>query len=247
MLKIAHITDSHISEEGTLLDNIDTRQKFCDVLDAISASPCDLIIHTGDVCFPKGDPAIYKWVKDKLEHLNIPYYLTPGNHDDPSLMQEIFNLRDLPPRVIVSGVIGAKGESLMFLDSSSERLTLKHSAWLTREIDAQKDDLFLFMHHPPCSCGVKVMDEKYPYKTPDFFQKTIHDTERELTMFTGHYHIEKIVKPTENKLTVYITPPTFGSLDPDSDTYIISDFRPAWRIIEIDNQKLISTECIYLN
>jgi 3',5'-cyclic-AMP phosphodiesterase len=247
MLKIAHITDSHISEEGKNLKDIDTRQKFTDVLDEISSSDYDIIIHTGDLSYPDGNASVYKWTKEKLDNIEIPYYLTPGNHDNSSLMQEIFNLKDLPPRVILTGVIAAKGESFMFLDSSSERLTLKQSTWVSREINIQDDDLFLFMHHPPCHCDVKVMDQKYPYRTPDFFQRTIKETGRKLTMFTGHYHIEKTVKPKNTGITVYITPPTLGSLDPESEEYIISDLRPGWRDIQIDKQKLISTECRYLN
>ncbi|MBF9018040.1 MULTISPECIES: metallophosphoesterase [unclassified Oceanispirochaeta] len=247
MLKIAHITDSHISEEGKMLGKIDTRQKLRDVLDEISKADYDIIIHTGDICYPGGDASVYKWVKEKLDNMEIPYYLTPGNHDNPSQMQEVFNLINLPPRVILTGVIAAKGESLMFLDSSSERLPLKQSTWLSREIGIQDDDLFLFMHHPPCHCGVKIMDEKYPYKTPDFFQKTIKETGRKLTMFSGHYHIEKTVKPENTKITVYITPPTLGSLDPEADEYIISDLRSGWREIQIEKQKLITTECHYLN
>lgn len=247
MLRIAHITDSHISEVGKNLQDIDTRQKFTNVLNKIASSDYDLIIHTGDLSFPDGNESVYKWTKEKLDNMEIPYYLTPGNHDNSSLMQEIFNLKNLPPRVIVTGVIAAKGESLMFLDSSSERLTLKQSTWISREIAIQDDDLFLFMHHPPCYCGVRVMDEKYPYKTPDFFQKTIKETGRKLTMFTGHYHIEKTINPENTDMTVYITPPTLGSLDPESEDYKIIDFRPGWRDIQIENQKLISTECLYLN
>lgn len=247
MLKIAHITDSHISEDGINIEESDPKQKFIAVLDKISISDYDIIIHTGDLSYPDGNASVYKWIKEKLDKIEIPYYLTPGNHDNSSLMQEIFNLKNLPPRVILTGVIAAKGESLMFLDSSSERLTLKQSTWVTREIEIQDDDLFLFMHHPPCLCDVKVMDKKYPYKTPDFFQKTIKASGRKLTMFTGHYHIEKTVKPENTDMTVYITPPTLGSLDPESDDYIISDFRPGWRDIQIDKQKLITTECRYLN
>ncbi|MDC7235144.1 MAG: metallophosphoesterase [Spirochaetales bacterium] len=247
MLKIAHITDTHIAPVGEKPKGIDSLQRFLDVLEQISRGDFDILIHTGDISYPEGSRESYQWMKEQLDGLDIPYYLRPGNHDDVLLMQEVFKLKDLPPREVLNGVIAARGQSLMFLDSSSERLSVKQASWLAREIEVQEDDLFLFMHHPPCSCGVKVMDSKYPYKTSAYFQKIAADSGRSLTLFTGHYHIEKTVTPENTDLTVHISPPTFGSLDPDSEDYSISDERGGWREIVINKQKLITTDCRYLD
>jgi len=246
MLKIAHITDTHITEEHGNIDGIDSRNNILRVLDDIKASGADVLIHTGDLSFPRGNRSVYEWFKGVLDSLGIPFLMTPGNHDDPMIMQEVFNLKDLPPRVITTGAVALKGQSLMFLDSSGERLTMKQVIWLKREIAVQEDELVLFQHHPPVSCGVRVMDEKYPYKTPDLFRKTIAETGRHLILFTGHYHIEKKVELTDPSMTVYITPPSIGSLDPEADDYRIIDLRPGWREIHMKDQKVIYTNCHYL-
>jgi Icc protein len=246
MLRIAHITDTHISKEKQTLDGIDTREQFLRILKEIETREVDLIIHTGDVSFPEGSRTVYTWVKNILEETEIPYLLTPGNHDDPFMMQEIFNVQDLPAKVITTGAVAMKGQSLMFLDSSSERLTMKQLLWLKREIEIEEDQLFLFQHHPPCTCGVKVMDEKYPYKTPQLIQKNLKQTERSIILFCGHYHIEKELSLSTPDLKVFITPPTFGSIDPDSEIYHIKDQRPGWREIRIESQQLVNTSCHYL-
>ncbi|MDA3956043.1 metallophosphoesterase [Oceanispirochaeta sp.] len=246
MLKIAHITDTHISEEDQFPDGIENRDRFLRTLEDIRSQDVDLIIHTGDVCYPQGCKSIYTWLREILESTEIPYILTPGNHDNVFMMQEVFNLKDLPAKVITTGAVAMKGQSLLFLDSSSERLTMKQILWLKREIEIQDDQLFLFQHHPPCSCGVRVMDTKYPYKTPELFQKTIRDTGRSLILFCGHYHIEKEIRLGSPPLTVYVTPPTLGSLDPAAEDYVIKDHHPGWRDISIEKQKLIHTGCHYL-
>jgi len=247
MLKIAHITDTHITKEDGNINGIDSRKNFLHVLNSIKEAGMDVIIHTGDLSFPEGDRAVYSWFKRTMDETGIPYLLTPGNHDELFLMQEVFNLKDEPPRVIAAGAVAVKGQSLMFLDSSSERLTMKQVIWLKREIAVQDDQIVLFQHHPPLPCGVKVMDEKYPYRTPDLFKKTILETGRSLTMFTGHYHIEKMIELQSPSLKIYITPPPIGSLDPSADYYTISDKRPGWREIHMDNQKIIHTGCHYLD
>ena len=170
---------------------IDTRQQFIKTMEDIKYHKVDFIVHTGDACYPQGSKNVYSWLKGILDKAEIPYILTPGNHDDVFMMQEVFNLRDLPAKVITTGAVAMKGQSLMFLDSSTERISMKQVIWLKREIEIEDDSLFLFQHHPPCPCGVRVMDEKYPYRTPELFQKTISETGRGLTVFCGHYHIEK--------------------------------------------------------
>jgi hypothetical protein len=149
--------------------------------------------------------------------------------------------------VITTGAVAVKGESLMFLDSSAERLNMKQVIWLKREIDVQDDQLILFQHHPPFPCEVRIMDEKYPYRSPGLFSKTILETGRSLTIFSGHYHIEKKVIMDTPDITVYIAPPTLGSLDPEAEDYIISDQRPGWREIVMDKQRVIQTQCHYLD
>jgi len=246
MLKLAHITDTHINAEHKNIDGIDSKKNLLSVLDEITAAGMDGVIHTGDICFPNGNKTLYTWFKGVMDDAGLPYLLTPGNHDDLFLMQEVFNLRDLPPQVITTGAVALKGQSLLFLDSSSERLSMKQVLWLKREIAVQDDQIILFQHHPPFPCGVRVMDEKYPYKTPDLFLKTILETGRSLTMFTGHYHLEKKIERETPPLRVYITPPTIGSLDPEAEKYIIRDKRPGWREIHIDDQNVIYTSCHYL-
>ena len=247
MLKLAHITDTHIAAAGTEVNGVDTRDAFLRVLDDISANDCDALIHTGDLSYPEGDREIYSWIKEQLDRLDLPYVVVPGNHDDGPLMQEVFNLMDRPPLAILTGATALKGETLLFMDSSSGRLALEKRNWLLREMEMQDDELILFQHHPPCSGGVPFMDKEYPYKTPDLFTGMLKELGRPLTVFCGHYHVEKSLDFKDPRMSVYITAPTMGSIDEEADGFVMGDSRPGWREILIDGQKLISTAGRFLN
>ncbi len=246
MLHIAHITDTHIGEEGVFAKDMDTRQKFLDTLNALKNRDLHGIILTGDLSYPDESAAVYSWIKEQLDDMELPYIITPGNHDKPSLMQEIFNLKDQAPHVILTGAVAMRGESLLFLDSSSERMPLQQQNWVTRELCTQPENNILFMHHPPCLCDVPFMDKNYPYKTPDLFQETIRKSGKNLTVFCGHYHVEKMISLDNANMKVYITPPTMGCLDPDADDFTIADSRTAWREIKIEKQTIMETKCHYL-
>ena len=245
MLKIAQISDTHITMDNSYPEFARAKEQFQSVLDEICRHDYDLIVHTGDISFPEASTEVYQWVRERLELTEIPYLITPGNHDDPKVLAEVFNRKDQPPKVILTGAVAAKGQSLLFLDSSSERLSVKQASWLKREIDSQKDQLILFQHHPPCRCAVKFMDSKYPYMTPVFFQKTVSGTGRKMLIFAGHYHVEKVARPDGN-LTVYTCPPPIGSISSDADNFQTADPRSGWREILIEDQLLAGTQCHYI-
>ena len=133
MLRVAHITDTHIPQEGELTKELDSREKFSRTLDRLGNENIDLIIPHRDLSHPEGSRAVYEWIREQLEKTGIHYIIVPGNHDNPSLMQEVFNLKDMPPKVILTGVVVMKGESLIFLDSSSERMDMKQKLWFGRD------------------------------------------------------------------------------------------------------------------
>ncbi len=247
MLKLAHITDTHIAAEGTEVNGVDTRDAFLRVLDDIREQNCDALVHGGDLAYPEGDRESYSWIKEQLDALDIPYVVVPGNHDDGALMQSVFNRTDRPSLAILTGATAIRGESLMFMDSSSARLPLDKRQWLLREMQMQDDELILFQHHPPRPCGVPFMDREYPYKTPELFAGMLKELGRPLTVFCGHYHVEKDLDFKDPDLSVYITAPTMGRIDPEADAFIMKDPRPGWREIRIDGQKLIATESRFLN
>ena len=246
MLRVAHLTDTHIPQEGELIKELNSREKFTRTLNQLTKENLDLIILTGDLTHPEGDQEAYEWIRDQLEQTGIHYLIVPGNHDDPSMMQEIFNLKDMPPKVILTGAVAMKGESLLFLDSSSARLDIKQKLWFSRELATQPRDCLLFMHHPPCLCDVPFMDVNYPYRTSGLFLSTVKESGKNLTIFCGHYHVEKTVLLEDPAVVVHITPPTLGCLDPNSREYTLKDPRTGWRLIEIEKQKVLSTMCFYL-
>lgn len=246
MLNLTHISDTHVSELGKSVNGLNTRKKFRDILEVLKQRSPDGIILTGDLAHPQGSATVYKWMKERLDALEIPYIITPGNHDDPSLLIETFNLKNQPPHVILTGLVVMKGESLLFLESADEKLKENQSKWLLNEMKGQAQQCILFMHHPPCVCDVPFMDKNYPYKNPDFFQQTILESGRDLTVFCGHYHVEKELTLKSLPMRVYITPPTLGCLDPDSEEYCVIDPRTGWREIQIEKHKVLETNCYYL-
>ena len=59
-MRILHLTDLHIGEEGEDTYGVDVRANFLDILSKIPLMQPDLLVVTGDLCFRDGQEKIYR-------------------------------------------------------------------------------------------------------------------------------------------------------------------------------------------
>ncbi|MFT5220209.1 MAG: Icc protein [Planctomycetota bacterium] len=92
-LRVAQITDTHLTAEpGSKLYGVDTALSLQNIIEQIQQldKKPELIIASGDVA-EDGAIETYQRFCGLLAEVKIPIYLLPGNHDDLSNMQTVFN------------------------------------------------------------------------------------------------------------------------------------------------------------
>lgn len=190
---IAQISDLHIAEAGTWLDQgVDTAghlQRAVAHLNALSPRP-DLLIISGDLV-DRRQPAEYQRLAALLAPLELPFFLMVGNHDHRDRLRAAFPghdylgregfvqycLDDLGPLRLIAldtMIPGQGGGELC-----SERL-----AWLATRLDEQPErPTVLFMHHPPFRTGLSFMDES----------RVVDGAEELARLIAAHGHVEHVL------------------------------------------------------
>lgn len=241
--KIVHITDLHISEDGSPVRDIDVRGNFLAVLESAGRFMPDLVVLGGDLAAEEGELGAYYWIKEVLTDISIPYVIVPGNHDVLLNLDEVFDIKDSLQQ---SWDFIWQNDDLVIigLDSSKGEISNQQLHWLHKSFKSLEKDALLFMHHPPIDCGCAFMDTNYPlFNRKDVFH-LISDCSQVAAVFCGHYHTEKTVI-RENK-QIYLTPATMMQMSQTSSSYEVDSLRPGWRLIEWTASKL-STRVIYLD
>lgn len=229
-MRILQITDLHIGGVHEDTFGIDVRKNFNTILDKARSSAPDHIVITGDLCYESGNKDVYNWIHAKLESLNIPYSIIAGNHDNSSMMAEVFGLNNLMQKESLYYNLQFEGHKVLYLDTSRDVLPKDQLQWLKAELSNGEGRVVIFMHHPPAQVGVPFMDENYPLKNYEEVQKILLEVDREIHVFCGHYHIEKTLK-IEN-LNIHITPSTFFQLDQQSESFKVDHHKIAYRELD---------------
>lgn len=235
MLKLSLLSDLHIDIEGYLFNGINARSNFVAVLnEAVSKNP-DIFILAGDLCNKVGDVDIYQWIKKQMDDTGIPTYYIPGNHDDATMMKEVFHLGHGGSANELFFDKKCKGHSLIFLDTSQGRMSDEQYNWLKEKIKNSGEHVMIFMHHPPLIAYAKHMEPRYSFLQMEIFQDICAEfKDKNFSVFTGHYHLEKTI--TKRNITTFITPSTYLQIHPDFEEFRLYHNRIGFReIILIEN------------
>ena len=132
MLKIGQISDIHIGEDESLVQDIDVRKNFLDAMNSESMKDLDLLVLSGDLANENAEPGAYKFIADQIKSLKCPVCIIPGNHDEIEVMSKFF---DLP---VKNGKcyyrFDLQGRSIFFLDSACGTVSRDQLDWLEEEV-----------------------------------------------------------------------------------------------------------------
>ncbi|MGB1243353.1 MAG: metallophosphoesterase [Chitinophagales bacterium] len=248
-ITIAQITDIHIAEEGRLPNGVDVRANFLKVLKGVKEANVDYMVISGDLCCDIGIIEVYEWVKSHLDAVEIPYFVLSGNHDDPSMIAEIFEMQGSLQKgdLYYSHKIESLGQ-FIFLDSTVGRVSSQQLSFLTNCCKDTNEPQLLFIHHPPTLASVAHMDKNYSLQNIEEVQTAIKAcASRPQAIFCGHYHCERSISLPDLGTTVFISPSSaYFQINPNIDDFEIDSYQSAWRKILWDG-KTVKSSIKYVN
>ena len=177
--RIAQFSDLHLtSSDGGLLKGIDCWAQLHKMLDHLERQPpVHGLVITGDVAHDETKET-YERLHLALRERTIPFWLVPGNHDDPGLMREVFThqlvdgLDSMSFRAVVENVL------ILGLDthepgSDGGNIRQETMAWFFGECSGKPEGpILVFMHHPPLDTGDDFFDTIGLRDRVSFFEKT---------------------------------------------------------------------------
>ncbi len=244
-MRIIQLTDIHINKLGEETNGVEIRKNFQDALKTILKHKPDLLVISGDLCLFTPDISIYEWVAEQLKDYPLPYELMIGNHDDLEMMQTIFPSirKDIKENKSLYFTRIYDNENIIFLDSGKGTIANNQLIWLQNELTKQPNTKVLFIHYPPFLAGVPFMDKKYPLRTRDGIQKLLLNHQRPLSIFTGHYHLEKTLR--RKNIDQNITPSTYYQLGSSSPDFQVHSQKRGYRVIDILKEEVRSMVFYY--
>jgi Icc protein len=242
-IRIAQISDIHVTKEQEMAYGIDVRKNFIDIYESLAREKdsFDELLITGDLCFREGEKDIYKWIRSYLDSLNKSYHVIPGNHDDLENIKDVF---EIPSEYIHDHEIyyeyPTAAGTIFFLDTSSGSISKKQMNWLAARLRTIQKECMLVMHHPPVISDIRYMEKNYALQNQnEFYELLISYPDIRFLVCCGHYHAEKAIC-TNNILTL-IAPTGFFQIDQAAETFKIDSYRVGWRNIKWSPSSLKST------
>ncbi|MCI5083174.1 MAG: metallophosphoesterase [Saprospiraceae bacterium] len=238
-MKIVQITDLHVGREGEETFGVDVRANFLKIKQAILKEKPDHLVLSGDLCFDKGDKVIYQWIKEHLDEINIPYDVISGNHDDPVMLAEIFELNDNLHDQQLYFAKNLGGYPFLFLDTTTGIVSQEQLHWLKTELAKHDREVVIFMHHPPIKANVPFMDSRHALRNKPEVQQVLFNHPHPISIFTGHYHVEKNIR--HGNTIVHITPSCYFQIDQKHPEFKVDHHRIGFREITLENGTIMDT------
>ena len=238
-MRIIQITDLHIGTEQEDTYGIDVRANLLNILNQVKSENPDHLVISGDLCYREGERSIYEWILSHLSNIDIPYSLLSGNHDDPSLLAEVFQITDqLQDGDLFYDKSFGKYPAL-FLDSTTGVLSSQQIGWLKTKLDKHNGNWLLFIHHPIVKAGVPFMDKNHSLKNKEQVIEILNAHPGNFYVFSGHYHVEKTV--LFKNITQFITPSCFFQIDQHTEEFKVDHQQIGFREITIDNGSILNS------
>ncbi len=243
-MRIAQISDIHIGGPHEMPHNIDVRQQFSKVVDAVCTLKPDVIMLSGDQSYEDAKDESYLWISGLVKQLPCTIYALAGNHDRQDVMRKYFDVPYHPETQEIYYALSWMGIPVLCLDTARGVMSDQQFDWLRLQLEPPAPQTIIFMHHPPAYCGVPHMDERYAFQQIPELQNLFSNVATHFRIFCGHYHVERSLFLSNQE--VHITPSTFFQIDATRKEFRIDHTRPGYRLIEISEDGHITTRCQYL-
>ncbi len=237
-MRILQINDLHIAKEGEDSYGVDVRQNFLNMVERLRSIQADLLVINGDLCYRDGELEIYEWIKSQLKGISTSVAFTSGNHDDPEMMADVFDLGTHIHKGELYYRLTVNHKTCLFLDTTTRNVSPTQLQWLKEELKSAEGSIFVFMHHPPILAGVPFMDNNHALINREEIQDIFKSYQDSVYVFSGHYHVDKIVH--HQNMTVFITPACFFQIDQNDENFKVDHYRIGFRDIIWENCALQS-------
>lgn len=158
---LVQLSDFHLLEDpvGQLDQGLAPEPRLRQVLRALAEEEDrpDLLLVTGDLAH-RGSLEAYRRIARALAAFDVPWYVIPGNHDDPLHMRQGFG-SELTPEVIHAGAW-----RILLLDSTltgspAGAIAPRALRRLDEAFAVYRDDpVLVALHHPPLATGTEWLD-----------------------------------------------------------------------------------------
>jgi 3',5'-cyclic-AMP phosphodiesterase len=231
-LLVAQITDTHLfAGEYQELLGLPTAKSLNIVLDCLrklQPQP-DLLLLTGDLSQDETVESYHRLYQALLP-LKIPVYWLPGNHDVPSMMEQVL---DAAP-ISADKTFQRRGWNFVLLNSAvpgrvDGKLSSRSLNWLEQQLQANpKSPTLLALHHPPLPIGSDWMDRINLQNSADLFAVLDRYPQVKLVLF-GHIHQE--FDDWRHSVRYLGTPSTCVQFKPKSANFALDQLKPGFRLI----------------
>lgn len=243
MTTILHLTDLHLlSDADARLKGVPTRETLRDVLQHAreSGREFDAVVVTGDCSHDEQRPS-YEAMRELLGDLIDRCLFVPGNHDDRTLLRDVFEDRiDDEGAEWITFSQSIAGWRLIGLDSHwpgqvEGRIEPAQLDWLRDELHrVSPQPCGLFLHHPIVPVGCEWLD-RIGLVEPEPLLQIIAANPHVGFVCAGHVHHASEVICGE---TAYYTTPSTGiQFLPVGTEAAFAAIPPGYRVIELEGDR----------
>ena len=240
------ITDTHLLEYPHLeFVGMHPEQSFHAVIDLMRQQhpEIDLIIHTGDLA-QNPTPVTYNRYIEHMSTLGIPFFHTPGNHDDVRYFP-FHEIEPTRPTIVKVGnwcIILLNSAQPERIDGNIADIQLQQ---LTKLLSQLKNRyVIIACHHHPFAMQSAWIDQHKLKNSCDLLE-AIKPFNNVKAIVCGHVHQDSI--NTWHGIEFLSTPSTCIQFKPKSDKFALDELHPGYRYIRLKANGEIETQVYRLS
>lgn len=229
-MKIVQISDVHFN--GDYNGKFKVWNNFLMTLVDIPKDT-DIVIITGDLADSEYETQ-YEILQNMFDStlngrgMHPKLYVMGGNHDDVNVMKNMFGREQFLDESKVDITLK---DGFVGIDTSNGTLGEKGKEVL----DNIPAGTLVFTHYPLLICPSVFMSK---FMLSNIDESTDLAMERGFITFCGHFHVAW----SNPLLKQYVCPSTQCQIDTDSEEFKVSSYTPGYRVIEVENGKMVKTE-----
>lgn len=242
-IRILQVTDPHFfaNKEGTLL-SLNTFKSFSAVLQLLEhfseQHTPELIVLTGDLSQDYSVQS-YLLLADCLKNSTVKIAWIPGNHDDPTIMQNTLAQTQLLP---AKHFLLQKWQVILLNSQQPGEvaglLAKDQLDFLKNNLSHYQHHTVVMLHHHVLPLGVTWLDRLNLVNSAEFLQ-LIDQYPQVKSVICGHVH--QASSQSRNGVLFLSTPSTCIQFRPNSDRFALDSVMPGFRVIDLYDDGMIKT------